>query len=73
MIHHERVFEVKDYVSVLPVFLLLQMGPRRGLTHTMVFCTERRLLWLARPQGKALARQAFSGRGGSPKPSSITG
>ena len=38
-----------------------------------VFCTERRLLWLARPGGKALARQAFSGRGGSPKPSSIAG
>ena len=37
------------------------------------FCTERRLLWLARPGRKALARQAFSGRGGSPKPSSIAG
>ena len=38
-----------------------------------VFCTERRLLWLARPGRKALARQAFSGRGGNPKPSSIAG
>ena len=37
------------------------------------FCTERCLLWLARPGRKALARQAFSGRGGSPKPSSIAG
>ena len=37
------------------------------------FCTERRLLWLARPGRKALARQAFLGRGGSPKSSSIAG
>ena len=38
-----------------------------------IFCTERRLLWLARLGGKALARQAVSGRGGSPEPSSIAG
>ena len=38
-----------------------------------LFCTERRLLWLDRPGRKALARQAFSGRGGSPKPISIAG
>ena len=36
VIHHERVFEVKDCASVLPVFLFLQMGPWPGPTHTMV-------------------------------------
>ena len=42
-------------------------------TDLIFFCTERRLLWLARPGRKALARQAFLGRGGSPKSSSIAG
>ena len=31
------------------------------------FCTERRLLWLARPGRKALARQAFFGEGREPE------
>ena len=44
-----------------------------GIGHVSIFCTERRLLWLARPGRKALARQAFLGRGGSPKSSSIAG
>ena len=44
-----------------------------ALTVLFLFCTERRLLWLARPGRKALARQAFLGRGGSPKSSSIAG
>ena len=43
------------------------------LSQLRLFCTERRLLWLARPGRKALARQAFLGRGGSPKSSSIAG
>ena len=44
-----------------------------GQAWPLDFCTERRLLWLARPGRRALARQAFSGRGRSPKPSSIAG
>ena len=32
-----------------------------------LFCTERRLLWLARPGRKALARQAFFGEGREPE------
>ena len=53
---------------VLRVWRPEPLGPR-----SPVFCTERRLLWLARPGRKALARQAFLGRGGSPKSSSIAG
>ena len=34
---------------------------------TYSFCTERRLLWLARPGRKALARQAFFGEGREPE------
>ena len=34
---------------------------------TAPFCTERRLLWLARPGRKALARQAFFGEGREPE------
>ena len=55
-----------------------EAGARAGagagaVTGAEAFCTERRLLWLARPGRKALARQAFLGRGGSPKTSSIAG
>ena len=58
-----------DFIHGLPRF----GGYESCLVVTCFFCTERRLLWLARPGRKALARQAFLGRGGSPKSSSIAG
>ena len=42
-------------------------------TPQWVFALKGRLLWLARLEERALARQTFSGRGGSPKPSSTAG
>ena len=59
-----------------PVVRKIQVGPPVAeieIQEKDFFCTERCLLWPARPGGKALSRQAFPGRGGSPKPSSIAG
>ena len=49
------------------------LGFRLRPCRSWLFCTERRLLWLARPGRKAVARLASSGRDRSPKPSSIAG
>ena len=63
-------------ILVTPMMLPLNLFGLRlpevwGMVHVfdgkLYFCTERRLLWLARPGRKALARQAFFREGREPE------
>ena len=50
-----------------PYFSAMATRARGSTFFSNFFCTERRLLWLARPGRKALARQAFFGEGREPE------